>query len=108
TTYHFEYGLTTDYRQSTPELNPGSGSSDVPVEATISDLQPGKLYHFRLVATNELGTTFSPDRTFKTASKPQVGGVLADELSASGATLHARINPENSATTYHFEYGATP
>jgi hypothetical protein len=22
--------------------------------------------------------------------------------------LHARINPENSATTYHFEYGATP
>ena len=24
TTYHFEYGLTTDYRQSTPELDPGS------------------------------------------------------------------------------------
>src|SRR5262249_41421607 len=42
TTYHFEYGLTTDYRQSTPELDPGSGSSDVPVQATVSDLQPGK------------------------------------------------------------------
>ena len=81
TTYHFEYGLTTDYRQSSPELDPGSGSSDVPVQATVSNLQPGKLYHFRLVATNELGSTFSPDRMFKTASKPQVGGVQATELS---------------------------
>ena len=70
------------------ERRPGSG--------LVSNLQPGKMYHFRLVATNELGTTFSPDRTFKTASKPQVGGVLANELSATGATLNARINPENS------------
>ena len=108
TTYHFEYGLTTDYRQSTPDLDPGSGTSDVPVQATVSNLQPGKLYHFRLAATNALGTTFSPDRTFKTTSRPQVGGVQATELSSTGATLNARINPENSATTYHFEYGPTP
>jgi hypothetical protein len=107
TTYHFEYGLTTDYRQSTSPQDPGSGSSDVPVQQTVSNLQPGKLYHFRLVAANELGSTFSPDRTFKTASKPQVGGVQATELSATGATLNARINPEGSATTYHFEYGPT-
>ena len=108
TTYQFEYGLTTDYRQTTPELDAGAGSSDVPVQATVSNLQPGKTYHYRLAAENELGRTFGPDQTFKAASKPQVGGVQATELSETGATLNARINPENSATTYHFEYGPTP
>ena len=108
TTYQFEYGLTTDYRQTTSEVDAGAGLSDVPVQATLSSLQPGKIYHYRLAAENELGRTFGPDRTFKTASKPQVGGVQATELSATGASLNARINPESSATTYHFEYGQTP
>jgi hypothetical protein len=107
TTYRFDYGLSTDYRQSTADLGPLSGGSDTPVSIPVADLQSGKTYHYRLVGVNSLGTTFGPDATFKTAAPPEISGVRATGLSSSGATLNARINPESSATTYHFEYGTT-
>ncbi len=60
----FEYGLTNEqgngpYNHSVPcEQTPaeiGAGSSPVAVSAQLEDLQPGELYHFRLVATNANG-----------------------------------------------------
>ena len=67
TTYHFDYGLTTSYGLSTPEsASIGSDDSIYPASASISGLAPLSLYHFRIVATNSIGTTDGPDQSFAT------------------------------------------
>ena len=80
TTYHFEYGLTSAYGSSAP-----AGAADVAgrdhgsfsVGHGIAALQPGALYHYRLVAENAFGETFGEDRTFTT--KPP-GALRAYEM----------------------------
>jgi hypothetical protein len=54
----------------------GSGSSSEAVVQHIGGLQPATSYHFRVVATSEIGTTTGPDTTF--ATLPQVSPGLAD------------------------------
>jgi hypothetical protein len=53
-----------------------TGSSDATVVQHVGGLAAGVTYHFRVVATNVVGTTFSPDRTFTTL--PQVTTGLPD------------------------------
>ena len=50
----------------------------------IQRLQPGTLYHYRLVATNTAGTSYGADRTFRTA--PAYDGSL--KLGSSTLTVH--------------------
>ncbi|HEY1354789.1 MAG TPA: fibronectin type III domain-containing protein [Solirubrobacterales bacterium] len=108
TTYWFEYGIDTNYRQRTAEASAGSGSGSVSADPTeIDNLQPGRLYHFRLVAQNSLGMTRGPDQTFAAASAPSISGVRPSDVGESGATLNARIDPAGFPTTYRFEYGPT-
>ena len=69
TTYHFEYGQTGAYGASTPESGSiGSDNADHPASVTLTGLAAGASYHFRLVATNAIGTTDGPDQTFSTES----------------------------------------
>jgi NHL repeat len=68
TKYVFEYGRTTGYGSKTAEVSAGSGTSSVEVNKTISGLEPEVTYHFRIVATNSVGTSDGSDRTFKTTS----------------------------------------
>jgi hypothetical protein len=79
TTAYFQYGLDASYQaasdgptytSSTPPQDVGSGSSPVPVTASVAGLLPNAQYHERLVATNSAGTTFGPDQTFTTAQDP--------------------------------------
>jgi len=63
-TYHFEYGTTTSYGNTTPIMSAGAGSTTVPVSAPISDLTVGWTYHFRLTANNSDGITNGNDITF--------------------------------------------
>ena len=62
----FEYGPTTDYgnRVSATE-GPINRDTHEIVSADIRGLQTGKTYHYRIVATNELGTVYGQDATFK-------------------------------------------
>ena len=66
TTYQFQFGTTTAYGRSAPAapVSVGSGSEAQLVTQQIANLQPGFTYHFRVLATNEWGTTTSPDTTF--------------------------------------------
>ena len=66
TTYVFEYGPTKAYGGQTTPASAGSGGSEVPVSAQATGLQPETTYHFRLVATNSMGTDRGSDKTFKT------------------------------------------
>jgi len=70
TNYHFEWGLTTSYGNSTTAQSAGNGIGDVPVSAHITHLARNTIYHYRLVATNSLGTAYGLDTFFKT--KPLV------------------------------------
>jgi hypothetical protein len=108
TEYAFEYGIDTNYRSSTPFVAAGDldgGGAVPPVQ--IDQLQPARLYHYRLVARNALGTTRAEGRTFTAAAPPTLSGVQAKGVTADSAVLHARINPRASATTYTFEYGTS-
>ncbi len=69
TGYHFEYGTDTGYGSRLPvevEESAGSGGKAVKVSAELTGLQPGTLYHFRLVASNASGETKGPDWEFST------------------------------------------
>ncbi len=66
--YRFEYGLTSAYGSSTPfpEGSAGEGLESRAAWTAASGLAPGSTYHYRVVVTNELGTTYGPDQTFTT------------------------------------------
>lgn len=66
TVYSFEYGRTTAYGSSTPPATLIVGDSPVSVPGSVSGLMPNTLYHFRLVATNNAGTSRGADATFTT------------------------------------------
>jgi hypothetical protein len=66
TKYYFEYGTTTLYGSKTAEASAGSGTSNVEESQTVTGLEPGTVYHFRLVASNTYGTTDGADEHFTT------------------------------------------
>ena len=49
---------------ATYTLNEGGNNSPVLVEAHLTGLTPGATYHYRIVASNPLGTVRSDDNTF--------------------------------------------
>ena len=73
TTYRFEYGPTSAYGSSTPhpEGSVGEGLESHAVWAAASGLAAGSTYHYRVVASNELGTVYGPDQTFTTLTAEQ-------------------------------------
>jgi hypothetical protein len=66
THYYFQYGKTTAYGSSTSSTDAGSGLGGVAVAATITGLEAGTSYHFRVVATSAGGTVYGSDQEFKT------------------------------------------
>ncbi len=70
TSYRFEYGTTAAYGSSTPfpEGSVEEGVQAHAVWASASGLAAGTIYHYRVVATNELGTVYGPEQTFTTAT----------------------------------------
>ncbi|MFL5846365.1 MAG: hypothetical protein ACJ762_16895 [Solirubrobacteraceae bacterium] len=50
TSYHFEWGTTTEYGQVTPTTSASNGTADVPVDVSLDELLPSTTYHYRLVA----------------------------------------------------------
>ncbi len=65
TKYFFEYGPTSSYGSKTAEKSAGTGTSNGKVSAPLTGLAPG-VYHFRLVASNEIGTRYGADWVFAT------------------------------------------
>ena len=93
----------------TSSRSSGSGTAILAVVATVSNLTPGLTYHFRLVASNSLGTTRGADATFGTTGAPSAatGPVNFATLSLSSARVNGTVNPRGLATTWWFEYGRT-
>ncbi len=107
TTYLFEYGTTTSYGSKTSSSSAGSGTSSVAVSKTVNGLKPGTLYHFRLVATSDAGTSTGVDLTFTTQAPPTVSTAPATGIGPTSATLGGTVNPNGRSTSVYVEYGTT-
>ncbi len=107
-TYHFEYGQDINYGSQTTESDPLTGAGAVVATGPVAGLLPNTTYHFRIVGTNALGSITGDDVTVTTdPAPPTLDGVpaFASVVTTTGATLNATLNPNSSATSYHFEYG---
>ncbi len=94
TTYQFQYGTSVAYGLVSP-LSPqgvGSGTSVVPVTASLTGLSPDTTYDFRLVATNSQGTGYGANLTFTTGVTPSPP--------SSGQQGYVWVNPAGGVVTY--------
>ena len=108
TTYAFQYGTTTNYGSQTSTKSIGSGTTTVSVQVGISNLTSGTTYHYRVVATNPLGTAAGADATFvSVAELPALTLGKPSLVTESSFTLTGTVNPSGRATTYTFQYGTS-
>jgi hypothetical protein len=110
TNYVFQYGPTTAYGLQSTSHSAGAGTKSKLVRVGVTGLQPGTVYHFRVVAISAAGTATSPDRAFKTAGKPPAEVVTgpAVNVSQNAATATGSINPHGATTHWAVQYAACP
>jgi hypothetical protein len=100
-TYHFEYGTSTNYDHSTPEVGIGDSLVAQSVTAHITGLQD-TTYHFRVVAHNSLGTTTSEDQTFVFHPPACPNQTLRQQTNAAylpDCRAYELVSPENAGGT---------
>jgi hypothetical protein len=68
TQWLFEHGPTDEYGAMTPTGSLPGDDSLHQVSAELAGLEPGRLYHYRLVATNDSGSTEGADRVMVAGS----------------------------------------
>jgi sugar lactone lactonase YvrE len=109
TSYWFEYGETTSYgtKIPIPAESIGSGNSAIAVSQPVTGLTQGTPYHFRVVATNTVGTNYGADKTFTTLKTPKAITEAPTNIKGTAVKLNGIVNPEGSETSYWFEYGET-
>jgi hypothetical protein len=98
TTYHFDYGKTPDYGQSTPETPVGESLGAVPALDHIAGLEP-VVYHFRIVATNSFGATTSTDQTFSFYPESCPNSIVRAQTGSGGlpdCRAYELVSPEDS------------
>jgi hypothetical protein len=109
---HFEWGPTTAYGQTAP-CSPATFTAEQDVTAALSGLAPGTTYHYRIVATTDVGTVAGDDEHFTTlavvaAGAPNVLTLPATDVTTVAATLHGVVNTGGpAATDCHFDWGTT-
>jgi hypothetical protein len=106
TTYHFNYGPTTAYGSSTPEVDGGDGVGEGLVTQTISGLAPSTTYHVQVVATSGDVIRSGGDGLFTTAPAPTATAAFPTGVSTSAATLTGTATTFGAAGSYHFELSA--
>ena len=107
---YFEYGETESYTNiESCSSSPGSGKTPVAVSAVAYGLDPNTTYHYRIVATNDGGTSYGSDQTFTTlVDAPAVLTETASALGRTSATLNATVNPDGvTVSECEFEYGTS-
>lgn len=109
TTFHFEYGTTTDYGSSVPvgaEAIAGGGTAARSFSRPVDGLAPGTTYHFRLVAQNAAGVTYGADQTFVTAAanQPGRGYEQVTPVDKDGADINSHFGFQAKADGSALEY----
>lgn len=111
TNCRFEYATVAEYSTAKAYTHAvgclpatvGGGSDPVPVSARGENLSAETEYRYRLVAENDVKIPAEAASTAFTG--PLLEGEFATRISATGATLNVRLNPNGDETHYYFEYG---
>jgi hypothetical protein len=107
TSYHFNYGPTTSYGSSTPEVDGGHGDGEGLVTQTITGLEASRTYHVQVVAQSDDGVIRSGgDGLFTTPPAPTATAAFPTGVSTSTATLTGTATTFGAAGSYHFELSA--
>jgi hypothetical protein len=107
TTWHFEYGPTSAYVSETPPQSGAVGMTNV--SASLTGLADAQTYHYRLVATNSLGTSYGADQTFTTQTPTSTQQEDADHAIAAYAAMQQyfyapNVYPGDSSSLYAEDY----
>jgi hypothetical protein len=107
-----EYGAGEAYDSHVPcrEELVGPGAAGATVVVSVTGLEPGTAYDYRLIVENSSGPSAPGEGkgTFTTqTATPLPGAESASEVGLSGALLSGMVAPEGTRTRYWFEYGAT-
>jgi hypothetical protein len=109
TNYVFQYGPTGAYGGQSPLAPAGNGTVSIKVSQAVTGLQPGIVYHYRVVAYGPGGSVRGGDRTFRTPKVPlsvQIVGApnpvvfgsaffVEGTLSGTGASTHVVVLQAN-------------
>ena len=101
TTYYFEYGTTPSYGSSTLPTAIGESVNPVTVQRHVDGLASGFVYHFRVVATNDEGTTYSTDQTFNFYPEPCPNQVARQQTGAGSlpdCRAYELVSPGHAGT----------
>ncbi|HKT82634.1 MAG TPA: RHS repeat-associated core domain-containing protein [Solirubrobacterales bacterium] len=112
-TYQFEYGTTTSYGSLAPTTPGGvpGGLGPIAVFQKLSGLAPGTTYHYRLTATNGVGTAKGLDKVFTTTNFPDTTITSPKPTYTSGeAPPPAEFGSDQSGSTFRcsLDKGETP
>jgi DNA-binding beta-propeller fold protein YncE len=125
TTYHFEYVTEQQYAEDGDTFGAGTVATGAAtlagaefeaeqVEAKLPEgtLVPGQVYRWRLLASNECEesrtcTNDGAPQTLEETPPAQIDGPWATGVTATSATLAARIDPQGASTTYRVQYGTS-
>lgn len=105
----FEYGLSLNYENSVPAIqNPLIQRGSCVVSAELNNILPGSVYHFRIKAINQIGTSYSSDQTFTTTGwLPEVTNTSLTKITMNSVVIHTKIDPRLVETNVFIEYGTT-
>ncbi|MBE0568905.1 MAG: hypothetical protein IH577_04440 [Deltaproteobacteria bacterium] len=104
----FEYGPDPDLVSftATDNQNMGSEGDLVALDNTLSGLDTGVTYYFRLVAASVEGEVKGEIKSFSTAVPPPAATTgNAANITTTGATFNGIVNPNGFDTEAWFEYG---
>jgi hypothetical protein len=104
----FQYGITTEYGKKALCVVPGKGTSPVLVGTAVTDLAPGTVYHYKVLASGPEATAEpGEDRIVRTENpnKPAAITDAATSPAQTSAVFNGRVNPNGGATECYFEYG---
>ena len=120
TTYHFDYGTSTNYgtqAPAPPDPSAGSGTTAQTESTTLTGLSQNTVYHYRIEATNASGTSYGTDQTFTTTGgtpppplpppAPVVSTGLVYNVGSGSAVVGGTVNSNAEAATYRFDYGTS-
>ena len=104
TEVRFEYGTEGAATSSTP---PVTVVADGQVQATLTDLVPGRTYSFRAVTENSAGATTSAGATVTTPGAPGVSVPTVTGQSLTSITVSGTVQTSGLPTQARVEYGTT-
>jgi hypothetical protein len=117
TTYTIEYGPTTSYGQKTAPVDIGATPGPQSLTQTLTGLEPGKTYHFHVLATNSAGPggVSSADQPFTTVQpSPPTGqtnpptGLPAPSTNNPNPTAPAGLEPKSGVLGFQATRAALP